>query len=549
MIDYYIISNASRAANYGIGTYSGQIVSCLAKDSDININYIEMFANTSEYLKDVDEKGNTHYKIPIVSGNVEGEISCRNAFYYLSEHIKRHANTIHVFHFNYFQHYYLAVLLKIAFPECRIILTVHYLSWCFDLKGNETLFRYYISPSNNIPDDDGTNRLIKNVRSNFELERNFMSLADEVIVLSRATKNIIKNDYHIQKDKLLLVYNGLDISDVSGSMPQGIDSFKDSERKYLLYVGRLDEIKGVSYLVKAFNKLSQEDARLHLIIVGDGDFASCLNATNGNWERITFTGKISKEYLEQIYPKITLGILPSFHEQCSYAAIEMMAHGIPMVITDSTGLKEMLEEYPPCIVSINQENFSEEEFVDALYSAIHTLVSDEARLQEVSSLVKRLYQEKYTQSLMSAGYLSLLKAKDYPIFSKDLLYMIDRRMIALIDSCPDIDTSFFGMTGIGCYLWYRICTLKDSDNKQDISHSLLLQEYMIYWMDWIYKTILQETDIPSELVDVLYKIKDTDFYKTKTSELIKLVPSLNSEKAISEEHILSNALRIFNCKI
>ena len=122
-------------------------------------------------------------------------------------------------------------------------------------------------------------------------------------------------------------------------------------------------------------------------------------------------------------------------------------------------------------------------------------------------------------------------------------------MIALIDSCPDIDTSFFGMTGIGCYLWYRICTLKDSDNKQDISHSLLLQEYMIYWMDWIYKTILQETDIPSELVDVLYKIKDTDFYKTKTSELIKLVPSLNSEKAISEEHILSNALRIFNCKI
>lgn len=417
------------------------------------------------------------------------------------------------------------------------------------MKGNETLFRYYISPSNNIPDDDGTNRLIKNVRSNFELERNFMSLADEVIVLSRATKNIIKNDYHIQKDKLLLVYNGLDISDVSGSMPQGIDSFKDSERKYLLYVGRLDEIKGVSYLVKAFNKLSQEDARLHLIIVGDGDFASCLNATNGNWERITFTGKISKEYLEQIYPKITLGILPSFHEQCSYAAIEMMAHGIPMVITDSTGLKEMLEEYPPCIVSINQENFSEEEFVDALYSAIHTLVSDEARLQEVSSLVKRLYQEKYTQSLMSAGYLSLLKAKDYPIFSKDLLYMIDRRMIALIDSCPDIDTSFFGMTGIGYYLWYRICTLKDSDNKQDMSHSLLLQEYMIYWMDWIYETILQETDIPSELVDVLYKIKDTDFYKTRTSELIKLVPSLNSEKAISEEHILSNALKIFNCKI
>ena len=158
------------------------------------------------------------------------EISCRNAFYYLSQHIKRNAKTTHVFHFNYFQHYYLAVLLKIAFPECRIILTVHYLSWCFDLKGNDTLFRYYISPSNNIPDDDGTNRLIKNVRSNFELERNFMSLADEVIVLSRATKNIIKNDYELFKricDKIKSRYGFKEIDDIDINGKRIIDAFEN----------------------------------------------------------------------------------------------------------------------------------------------------------------------------------------------------------------------------------------------------------------------------------------------------------------------------------
>lgn len=550
MINYYIISNASRAANYGIGTYTCQLQSCLTPCADVRVSYIDMFANTQEFLKETDEVGYMHYKIPVISGNVEDEVSCKNAFYYLLQHINDENDSSLIFHFNYFQHYYLAIMLKIAFPKCRIVLTIHYLNWCFELNGNETLFRHYISTATKEKEEKESEMRIQRVRNNFKLERNFMSLADDVVVLSKATKNIIINDYNIQKDKLSLIYNGLDTSDIPEVTENSVESFMGNNVKYLLYVGRLDDIKGVPYLIKAFNKLSKEDEKLHLIIVGDGNFTSCLNAAKGNWERITFTGKISKEDLRLIYPKIALGILPSFHEQCSYAAIEMMANGIPMVITDSTGLKEMLEDCPSCIIPINNDNFSEDEFVETIYHTIHQLISDNDRLQEASQLVKRLYQERYTLSVMGKGYLALLNSANRPVFSKDLLYMIDRKMISLIDSCPDIDTSFFGMTGIGCYLWYRICTMKNTPDKQDISQSLLLQEYMIYWMDWIYETILQdETYIPSELVDILYKIKDTDFYKTKTAELIKLIPSRNPENIISEEHILSNALKIFNCKI
>lgn len=206
MIDYYIISNASRAANYGIGTYSRQIVSCMEESNDICISYIEMFANTLEFLSEVDEKGNIHYKIPVVSGNVEDEISCKNAFYYLFQHIKAQKNKILFFHFNYFQHYHLAVMLKVAYPECRIILTVHYLNWCFELMGNESLFRHYISTSPETIEDNESIKVRQTVLSNFELERNFMLLADDVIVLSKATQNIIINDYKILSSKITLIY-------------------------------------------------------------------------------------------------------------------------------------------------------------------------------------------------------------------------------------------------------------------------------------------------------------------------------------------------------
>ena len=550
MIDCYIISNASRAANYGIGTYTCQLLSCLTTCADVRINYIDMFANTQEFLKETDDEGRMHYKIPVMSGNVEDEVSCKNAFYYLLQHINDGNDSSLIFHFNYFQHYYLAIMLKTAFPKCRIVLTVHYLNWCFELNGYETLFRHYISPATEGKEDKESNRRIQSVRNNFKLEQNFMLLADDVVVLSKATKDIITNDYNISEEKMSLIYNGLDYSHISETTGDNIETLLDNERKYLLYVGRLDDIKGVPYLIKAFNKLSKEDEKLHLVIVGDGDFTSCLNAAKGNWERITFTGKISKEDLRLIYPKIALGILPSFHEQCSYAAIEMMAHGIPMVITDSTGLKEMLEDCPSCIIPINNDNFSEDEFVETIYHTIHQLISDNDKLQEASQLVKRLYQERYTLSVMGKGYLALLNSANRPVFSKDLLYMIDRKMISLIDSCPDIDTSFFGMTGIGCYLWYRICTMKNTPDKQDISQSLLLQEYMIYWMDWIYETLqLGDEQYPAELSDLTKELKDNMFYTIQANKLANATENKVQEKNTDEITILANALKIFRCKI
>ena len=39
-----------------------------------------------------------------------------------------------------------------------------------------------------------------------------------------------------------------------------------------------------------------------------------------------------------------MGVMPSFHEQCSYVGIEMLMHGLPVIGTDTTGLKEMVED-------------------------------------------------------------------------------------------------------------------------------------------------------------------------------------------------------------
>lgn len=58
---------------------------------------------------------------------------------------------------------------------------------------------------------------------------------------------------------------------------------------------------------------------------------------------VIWTGLINKEKLYELYTIADMGIMPSFHEQCSYVAIEMMMHGLPIIGSTSTGLYEMIE--------------------------------------------------------------------------------------------------------------------------------------------------------------------------------------------------------------
>ena len=77
--------------------------------------------------------------------------------------------------------------------------------------------------------------------------------------------------------------------------------------------------------------------------MGEGDFALYLKECKGYWNKITFTGKLAKSELNKFYQIADIGILLSLHEQCSYVVLEMLSYGIPIIGSDSTGLKEMIE--------------------------------------------------------------------------------------------------------------------------------------------------------------------------------------------------------------
>ncbi len=539
----FIFNNASRAANYGIGTYVKQLSDGLVALTDAEVSFVEMFADTKEFFVTTDEQGKRHYQIPSLSSGMESETYCRSIFYFIARNIETSDDDNLVFQFNYFQHRQLAAMLKGKYPCSRIIVTVHYLGWCFELKGNINHMRRIIAKKHEADDTE------RRVQSSFTEEKAFLHLADEVIVLSRKTKEILTKDYEVSADKVHLVYNG--IGNRVCVSPSFCDCQKDVLRN-ILYVGRLDEIKGVKYLISAFEKIIGKHPNTHLVIVGDGDFQPYLVQGRKMQGHISFLGKMQSDEVDEVYRSAYVGVMPSFHEQCSYTAIEMMRHGIPVVGTDSTGLAEMLDATPQLRVHIDEEDFDEEDFVAQIVSCVDLLLSDTDAYRKASDGVGRLYEKRYRISSMTNGtqqvVLSSFGRKNY-IASPDYFKHLDSRMMQLVNQRPDIDTEFFGLSGIGIYMWWRIVGL--TGKQEEECQQALLQEYLIYYLDWL-DDVVSLYSLPKEMVATLMDMYGKGFYKTKVEEVLNGLQFDRDMQNItmpSENIIISNCLKICNCKV
>lgn len=132
----YIFNSASRAANYGIGTYINQLTSCLGT-ADISFDVIYLHGDGKE-ISVTKEKGYQQISIPNAHyrNKKELEYYYRNIAYLLDEYIIQNKNTECIFHLNFMTNPLFISSLKKRY-RCKIILVCHYTNWSFSLLGDE----------------------------------------------------------------------------------------------------------------------------------------------------------------------------------------------------------------------------------------------------------------------------------------------------------------------------------------------------------------------------------------------------------------------------
>ena len=326
----YVINNSN--AQYGVNTYIRQLLEVFKGGVGCLITLVNWGSTVSEVTVGY-KNGIRFINIPYVHPKVyvKEEKIYQSVGYIILSYLNY--DEYNVFHYNYFSDYNLAVFIKSGVSNSRHILTVHYLRWGTLLNGNVEYYRSILS---------------KKVRSKFEQdiyeeyikERVFCDIVDCIICLSEFTSRLLKEDYEISPKKVVLIYNAIKMIDDD----KPCEFLFKSKNKIILYVGRIEENKGITFLIAAFKRVLKSVPDSYLVIIGDGNYDIVYREIINIWDHVILTGKLSQKLLCRFYEIADVGVLPSLNEQCSYAIIEMLLHGLNVITTNALGLSEMVEK-------------------------------------------------------------------------------------------------------------------------------------------------------------------------------------------------------------
>ncbi len=122
-----------------------------------------------------------------------------------------------------------------------------------------------------------------------------------------------------------------------------------ADEETLLYVGRLDRIKGADVLLRAAGLLADR-LRLRVRFVGgevDTDFAEGLRTMAAELDitdRVSWIGTVPNDELPWYYAAADMVIVPSYSESYSMVAMEAMACGTPVVASNVPGPASFIED-------------------------------------------------------------------------------------------------------------------------------------------------------------------------------------------------------------
>jgi glycosyltransferase involved in cell wall biosynthesis len=109
----------------------------------------------------------------------------------------------------------------------------------------------------------------------------------------------------------------------------------------LLYVGRISREKDLDLLAAAYRRLRDEGLAVQLFVVGHGPYSE---AFAKSLPEAIFTGYLSGAELATAYASADIFVFPSTTDTFGNVILEAQACGVPVVVSDSGGPKELVED-------------------------------------------------------------------------------------------------------------------------------------------------------------------------------------------------------------
>ncbi len=120
---------------------------------------------------------------------------------------------------------------------------------------------------------------------------------------------------------------------------------KYQDKKVILFVGRLEKEKNLSFFLKSFKNILKEVPMSHFLIVGEGSLRKHLLEIikkEGLHNRVELLGEVSHEDLASYYRLAKVLILPSRHESFGKVILEAAMQKTPTLASKTTGATSII---------------------------------------------------------------------------------------------------------------------------------------------------------------------------------------------------------------
>jgi glycosyltransferase involved in cell wall biosynthesis len=358
IVSVKIAIDIRRMTEFGVGTYTRNVVRTLGRLDRENKYFL---IGSPEKVKEIGSLPANFHTVPLL----EPDTTTKGYFEFRVILKRLECDLVHIPHLFWMPR---------ALP-CPYVMTVHdLLEHMSRAKGRSNLRRSL----------------------HYQLTRHVLSAAARIFAVSQFSKSEIEKLFGIPASRIEVVYNAIDERFLHGHASTA-DRQLIAERylvtyPFLLYAGRISPHKNLVRIIEAFSALRGELDKegkfpdLKLIIIGDDlsghpDLRRTV-VRSGVQNDVRFLGFVPIEILRIFYDVAHVFLFPSLYEGFGLPPLEAMAHGTPVVTSNTSSLPEVVGN---AAVLVNPENVFE------IMRATHCVLVDQ-------NLRDKLKQRGYEQA-------------------------------------------------------------------------------------------------------------------------------------------------------
>lgn len=199
-----------------------------------------------------------------------------------------------------------------------------------------------------------------------EVEQHGLLMADHIVAVSNATKQLIVEQYKIPAEKIEVIHNSAEVL-VQHSTDMAhylyLEKMKSEGYTIVSTIGRLTLQKGITHFLRAAALAHSRFSRFVFVIAGDGEQRDELilqTADLGISDAVLFTGFVRGKALRDIYNLSDVFVMSSVSEPFGLTALEAAQHRTAISITNQSGVREVLRS------SLHYDYWDERKLADQL---------------------------------------------------------------------------------------------------------------------------------------------------------------------------------------